>query len=189
MSETYYEQPLLYGNGGSIGSGKTAVAHHLATEHDFARITFQDPIHESLALINPTVLTASGPTPQNEIIDRLGHDAALLSYPEIRGNARSYERMLRSVISPTLLITKAASTIQSRLDNGNSVVVDGVTSAEEMAMIRELGGRIVWVEREGFGEAAEGALDASDFDLVLGNGDSLTGLFKRSEWLLLGLSE
>lgn len=184
-----YEQPFLYGIGGNLGSGKTAIAHHLATEHDFAVVDFQPPIHEALALINPTVQTASGPTPQNEIIAAVGLETALASYPEMVGNARSYERMLRSYISPRVLVTKTESAIQKHLDEGISVVVDGVKSAEEVAMIRELGGRVVWVERPECAGAAEGALDAFDFDLVLGNGGSLTEMLRRAEWLLLGLSE
>lgn len=132
----------LIGFAGRAGSGKSFAAKTLVQHAGFVRTRFADPLKDMLRVLG-------------------------LGYDEIEGHLKEAPSPLlcgktprfamqrlgtefgRELIGPSLWIDAWARRADAALAAGGAVVVDDVRFPNEVAMIRECGGIVAWIDREG----------------------------------------
>ncbi|GAB1389891.1 MAG: hypothetical protein AMXMBFR78_11610 [Rubrivivax sp.] len=177
-------RPLLIGLIGRAGAGKDTVAGYLEDEHAFERIGFADPIRDMvLALFN-----------RAGIPEAWASERALKEQPT--GLGVSYRRIAqtlgtewgRSCIAPDLWIRIAALQLDQCVLQQHAVVISDVRFANEAAWIRQRGGVLVRVLRDGPPAAAdhisEHELANLQVDHELLNHGGLETLFDQVERLI-----
>lgn len=152
--------PLLIGLGGRLGAGKDALGDKLVEHHGFQKMGMSDALHRFLMLQNPIVsiqpskhgLYGSFPTVFDwtryaDLTNEVGYVNAKLhkEYREIL--QRTGTDAGREVLGEQVWVDAAARTIGRHWAEGHPVVITGMRYSNELAMVRALGGTLVWVER------------------------------------------
>lgn len=202
----------LIGLGGQLRSGKDAFADHLVAEHGYVKLGMSDALHEAMLAIDPIVgheemvmvrKTAEGvqfrrdtPSHYSEVIERLGYVEAK-AVPEVRRLLQQLGTQVgRNMIGEDVWVNIMARKIDDHRAAGHPVVVTGIRFPNEVAMIEQLGGASVWIERPGVeaptagtaAHASENSVSASDFRHVVLNAGTLVDLGEQADELAGALS-
>lgn len=141
--------PDLIGLSGPAGAGKSTAARVLR-RHGWARVKFAGPLKAMLR----AMLTEAG-VPPSEIRRMIEGDLKETPQPILGGRTPRHAMQTlgtewgRSCMAADLWVTLAAARIAGLLAAGRNVVVDDVRFANEAALIRSMGGRVVLIDRPG----------------------------------------
>ena len=175
---------------GRAGSGKSELASMLA-ERGFQRVKFADPLKAALRSI--LEYTALEEDLINEMIEgNLKETPA----PQLGGKSPRHAMQTlgtewgRDLIHPEFWVNIAREGILYYTNVvGVPVVVDDMRFPNEYAMIKAIGGRILWIGRPGVtiglgaGHQSEGALDKFMFDYAFLNDGALDDMARYADAL------
>ncbi len=210
------QRPLapFIGFGGYLRSGKDTIADHLVAQHGFVKLNMSAPIREFLLAVNPIIyakpltklqalaaLFGKKVTPAyvryQEYEQIVGGYTEAKKHPEVRTLLQhiGYDAG-RLIIGDDVWTNIVARTVAAYRADGVGVIISGIRFANEQHLVREHGGRLIWVERPSLpappkttsDHATEASLNADTFDDVLVNDGTLTDLYRAGEHLL-GLEE
>lgn len=146
--------PLLIGLGGKIAAGKDTVADFLVSHHGFEKLGMSDPLAMALYTLNPWIgerYSEAGHYVEQiryrEIADEIGYTEAK-KIPEVRRLLQVLGTEIgRLQLGENTWTNVAARRISEIRAAGVPVVLTGVRFENEAAMIEQLGGFLVYVER------------------------------------------
>lgn len=170
----------LVGFAGLIGSGKTTAAIYLIAEHRFVNVKFAGPLKDMCKALGLTDDEINGPLKEQP--------CALLDGKTPRWAQQSLgTEWGRNCISPNLW-TNAWQRRLAQMGDIN-VCCDDVRFPNEAALIRELGGQVIMVVREGQ-KQGEHVSERFDFepDLIIYNNGTI-GEFETKVARALGVSK
>lgn len=169
---------MIIGLSGYAGSGKDTVANYLVDDKGFVRVAFADAIKEALLKLNPILENGLR---LNENVIKYGWEPT---------KARTETRRLmqvfgtevgRNMFGSAFWVDMAFSKTMRHYPEDTNFVIPDVRFQNEADMIKERGGRVWRIERDGIepvnSHSSETALDDYDFDLILRNNHSLETLF------------
>lgn len=189
---------MLVGLGGYAKSGKDAVADFLVEDHGFVKTYMSKPLEKALLAVNPWVnvnwknwvegawwnyrdaLYYHDYMLYRELHARLGYDAS-----KNNKDVRNYLQRLgtevgRDMLGPNVWSDIAVREIKGLLEEGRNVAITGMRFPNEMAMVKEFGGTLIWVSRPGYGpvnaHASDNTVGPDDFAIVIDNDGTLEKL-------------
>ena len=186
---------IIIGMGGRKESGKDTVADFLVEEHGYTKHEMSSVLHDIFMVMDPWVSVREDEAEISEFIRpgfmRYSTLCATVGYVEAK-RFREVRRLLqalgtdvgRNMISEDVWVDVMRHKITNTEGN---VVFTGVRYPNERALLRELGGTAVWVNRPGLPEGdthtSETSLGQEDFDMVLDNTADLAHLRKVADGL------
>ena len=180
--EIHIGRPLI-GFGGYASSGKDAAVDVLV-EQGFKRTYMSKPLEQALLALNPQIVFEGNPSPNwmlyADLHAEVGYEASKRD-PEVR---RLLQRLGtevgRKLFGENVWVDKMRTEVCEVLDAGGKIAVTGIRFRDEANAIRELGGRLVWVSRPGYGpvngHSSDNTLGPDDFDEVIVNDGTLDDL-------------
>lgn len=177
----------LIGIGGYAGSGKDTVADVLEDSHGFYRTFMSQPLNAALCRLNPQVEARHGEVFRYvDLINQLGYTKAK-EMAEVRRLLQAMGTEVgRDMFGQTVWIDQLRKYLAT-FKPDDDVAVTGIRFQNEASMIRELGGKLWWVHRPGYGpvnsHSSDNALTYEDFDQVVMN----DGTFEDLEQLVAKL--
>lgn len=201
----------LVGVGGKLRAGKDTVADLLVEKHGYSKTFMSETLAEALYRLDPLVpdIESDEHVPYRSVVDRVGYTEAK-KIPEVRRLLQALGTEVgRELLGEDIWTTAARRRIESLRAEGKPVVITGIRFPNEAAMVRELGGVLVWIERPVTARqtpprlrttvaaidealavqsvtqhASEVTLEAEDFDYVILNDGPLDKLRQGTEDLL-----
>lgn len=170
----------IIGIGGYASTGKDAVADILEGSYGFYRTSMSQLMNAALCRLDPQIEVRHGVVFRySELIRQLGYTKAK-ELPEVRRLLQAIGTEVgRDMFGQTFWVDQ----MRNNLDNYTteaSVAVTGIRFPDEVDMIRELGGRLWWVMRPGYGpvnrHTSDNLLTYEDFDRVVMNDGTLDDL-------------
>ena len=172
----------LLGLSGYARSGKDTVADILF-DHGFKRLAFADTLREAIYRLNPTVFLQNddwaGFVPLQEVVDTFGWEQAKKVTPEVRDLLqRLGTEVGRDMFGTNFWVDQTFRKLES--DPGQRFVLTDVRFPNEADAVRDAGGFVLRVRREGFGpvngHSSETALDGYEFDAFIDNDGTIPEL-------------
>lgn len=159
--------------------GKDTFAGLLVIGHGFTRLSFADRLKEAALAADPIVgYGALGPITLRTLVLDVGWEKAK-ERGEVRGLLQRFGSGLRA-FDPEVWIRPVQADIIARV---TPVVITDVRFANEAAMIRRMGGRLVRIERpsvdDGDTHASETALPEVEADVLIQNGSTIDDLVTK----------
>ncbi len=133
---------MIIGFAGKAGSGKTTIADIFVQNHGFTKVAYADPLKEALA-----VLTG---LPISNFKDSFLKEQTL---NEFNITPRKMMQLcgtefVREMIHPDFWIIRMNNTLKEFRKNKRPVVIDDVRFENEAALIRNMGGVVIHLERD-----------------------------------------
>lgn len=187
---------------GYARSGKDTAGRHLVQAHGYRRVSFADPVRESLLALDPIVRTTWERYDRadrdgiqvnryrlSDVVQLLGWERAKDEIPEVRALLQRHGTdAMRGVMGDDVWVNLAARKVVEARRAGKNVVVTDCRFPNEVKMLREWGFRLVWVDRPGVepvnGHASEVGVYPHDADVVLPNNASVDVLRERLDALV-----
>jgi hypothetical protein len=178
----------IIGLGGRKTAGKDTVADYLVDEYGYVKLGMSDALNEAAMILNPWILADSfDPIPEGfygyaDIVETYGYTAAK-NVREVREFLKKLGTEVgRDIIGVNTWVDAARKRIVQAVEAGKPVAITGIRYPNEVALIRQLGGKLWWVERPGVGvgdeHTSENAVWAGDFDTTIWN----KGTVKDLQW-------
>jgi hypothetical protein len=176
---------IVIGFAGRAGSGKTAAAQHLTTRRAFIRVRFADPLKSMLREgFGLDVRELDG--------DLKGEPCAALGGVTPRRAMQTLgTEWGRQMVHPdlwTMAWQGAVGRMRHAFGDGLCVVADDVRFPNEVATIRSLGGRVVWIARSGPANqdlhSSEHSIDITSVDHMILNNGSLDQMYSQIDRIL-----
>lgn len=169
----------IMGIAGYARSGKDTVAETLV-EHGWEKASFASPIKEAVYVLNPKVGFDYEDVDYKHVVDTYGIDEAKVKYPEVRRLLQVFGTEVgREMFGPNFWVEQAIASIP----DGNKVVFADVRYPNEANAIRYLGGKVLWVNREGVealnDHPSENSLNTFDFDDTIENNGTTDDLKQK----------
>jgi len=154
----------IIGLTGRAQHGKDSVAQVLKDEYGFVRMSFAARLKELAELVDPIIpgyndhtghyaLIGPGIMEENfylsQVVADIGWEEAKKN-PEVRRFLQQLGTRAREVLGADVWVDAIRPVVESLRTNGYRVVISDVRFPNEAAFIRELGGRVVLVDRPGF---------------------------------------
>jgi hypothetical protein len=164
---------MIIGLSGYAQSGKDTVAEYLVNERGFERVAFADPIREFLLELNPILENGIHLT---SVVDEFNWEIAKKK-PEVRRLLQATGVAARKHIDEDLWVIAA---LRKMNEVGKQYVITDVRFQNEAVMIKQSGGHIWRVERQGIGpvneHVSEHDLDNWEFDSYIHNNSTIEDL-------------
>lgn len=136
----------LIGLCGPAGSGKSTLATEFALVNGWCLISFADPVRKMLEAMNPIV----GDSRYLDLVNQYGYDEAKRRFPEVRALLQKLGTEAgRGVLGDDVWTKYATPRIHSGVYWSGGVVIDDVRMPNEAELVRELGGVVIRVQRDG----------------------------------------
>lgn len=168
---------------GYAGSGKSTVADYLIKKHGFTLIKFAGPLKQMMRALGLGEREIEG--------DLKEKPCALLGGK----SPRQAMQLLgtewgRDRIHPELWVNVAMAAAAAVLDQGGKVVIDDARFPNEIAAVRDMGGKVIRVSRPGVGPVNAHTSDNQRLphDLEIFNTRSIAGL-QEAVWFALASME
>jgi hypothetical protein len=163
----------VLGLSGYARSGKDTAADYLVDSYGFTKMSFADPMKKALITLDPMIDFGEGRAYLSQAI-RVGWDELKKISTEIRPLLqRMGTEIGRNMWGEDFWVDAAINSIP----DGSKVVFADVRFPNEARAVKELGGQVWRVERNGVGPAnshvSETALDGYKFDKVFDNSSSI----------------
>lgn len=165
-SEIPEQTPTIIGLTGHAQSGKDTAGKYLVENHGFTRIGLADAVKDCLYALNPRVPMFSdqdnynGGFPLQAAVNSCGWDSCKNDNGEIRQLLqRMGTEVGRQIISETVWLDIASRKIKE-LGPSAKVVITDIRFPNEAEWVRSLGGKVVRINRPGFGPVNDHASDA-----------------------------
>lgn len=184
----------LVGIAGFMGAGKDAVADFLVENHGYGKTFMSEPLAEALYRLNPWIPGVSFPERDRmryqEHVDAVGYTEAK-RHPEVRRLLQVLGTEVgRDLIGPDTW-TNVASKRLDEIRESQGAVITGIRYPNELEMIRQAGGFMVWVDRpeitaarakqaELAAHSSETSVTAADCHYAVLNDETLEILAKRT---------
>lgn len=176
------------GLSGYARTGKDTVANVLVTKYGYKKMSFADPIRESLERLNPFLLVDSyvGFIPTQTAVECHGWEELKTISPNSRNlMQRMGTEVGREMFGASFWIDQAIA----RIPDGSKVVFADVRFPNEADAIKSLNGDVWRISREGIGptngHVSETSMDSYVFDTFIKNDGSVEELDSVVESLLL----
>jgi hypothetical protein len=177
----------LIGISGYARSGKDTIANHLVEKYGYHKVSFANPMKVAMEKLNPTIriVTTGQSLELKDAVDFYGWEELKKLSPDIRPLLQRFGTEVgREMFGENFWVEQALDSIP----DGATAVIADVRFPNEAGAIRDLGGKVIRVERTGTApanaHASETALDTYSFDDVLSNdGDVEDILLKIDEWM------
>lgn len=177
----------VLGLSGWARSGKDTIADYLVDVEGYTKVSFAQPMKEAMYRLNPRITV-------NEVVNtalRVGvdvydWDGLKERSPDIRGLLQRFGTEIgREMFGENFWVDYALNSIE----DGSKVVFSDVRFPNEADAIRQLGGKVYRVERQGVEAAndhiSEHALDKYKFDGTINNNGTIQGLQQNVKQELL----
>jgi hypothetical protein len=177
----------VLGISGWARSGKDTVADYLVENHGYMKVSFSTPMKEAMYRLNPRITVNEVQNTALRIgVDIYGWEGLKDRSPDIRGLLQRFGTEIgREMFDEDFWVDYALNSIP---DGGKAVISD-VRYPNEADAIRQLGGKVYRVERDGVfaanEHASEHALDAYKFDGKIQNNGTIQGLQQNVEQQIL----
>ena len=186
---------------GHMGSGKTEVAKRLISEHNFAKVSFAAPLKRMVS----SLLRDAGASP-SMIDDMINGDSKELRIP-LFGDKSARELMQtigsewgRDIVDVDLWVNIGMNNVSDMLCQGYSVVIDDVRFINEAVAIKQMGGLLIYLDREPTEEyesldgaikyhQSEGVFRPEDCDMTIYNRGTVEDLHKNVDYLVSFIPE
>lgn len=183
----------LIGLGGLKESGKDAFANALESTSGYTVRGMLDAVNEALQVLNPLIPRGSfrNPEPYTDYLARVGYVAAKRN-PEVRRLLQALGTEVgRDMLTEDAWVNVMSRHLYQAKRALEPLVITGIRFPNEVAMIREWGGVLVWVDRPEVtarheeavkganslaGHASERSVNAPSFDWLVSNSGSLSTL-------------
>lgn len=197
--------PPLVGIGGYLGSGKDEIADLLVSDYGFAKHFMSEPMGRSLYALNPYITieyeTNGGANAvrfvrYRDFVDEVGYTKAKEN-PEVRALLQRLGwNVGREILGENVWVDIAERNMSADRDRGIATVLTGVRAQNEISLISNLGGTLIWVNRPNnplttaasAGHITENAVGPSDFHIVIENDGDLDDLAAKVHELAQGLN-
>jgi hypothetical protein len=164
---------MIIGLSGYAQSGKDTVAKYLVEHHGFERVAFADPIRDFLLEVDPILENGLHMT---TVVKDLGWELAK-KQAEVRRLLQVAGVAARKHIDTDLWVIAA---IRKMNEVGKQYVITDVRFQNEAVMIKQSGGHLWRIERDGVGPVndhiSEHDLKDWEFDVVLHNNSNFDSL-------------
>lgn len=173
----------ILGLGGYKESGKDAFAEALPSE-EWTVLGMSSPLLDASRAINPYLRDV-------DLTVQEWERACGGNYTTMKAKSADYRGLLqrmgtdfgRNMVDENIWVNIAIDSIKRELANGKSAVVTGMRFPNELEAIRNLGGRLGWVERDGVKapsdlHVSESSVSVDDFDFIIENNSTLEDLQK-----------
>ena len=157
-------------------SGKSVVAEHLEARYGFEAVKFAGPLKDMIRCLLFDHCGISH-TMTERYVDGDLKEAVI---PEIGVTCRKLQQELgtawgREASREDLWVHLTKQTVQRHMAAGRDVVIDDMRFQNEWMMVRDLGGTVVRIERQGvpaptYGHASEGGLNGVPMTLLRNDG-------------------
>jgi hypothetical protein len=177
----------VLGISGWARSGKDTAADYLVENHGYMKVSFSTPMKEAMYRLNPRITVNEVQNTALRIgVDIYGWEGLKDRSPDIRGLLQRFGTEIgREMFDENFWVDYALNSIP---DGGKAVISD-VRYPNEADAIRQLGGKVYRVERDGVfaanEHASEHALDAYKFDGKIQNNGTIQGLQQNVEQQIL----
>jgi hypothetical protein len=170
---------MIIGLCGYAQSGKDTAADLLA-QYGFERRAFADALREVVYRIDPLIPipadSLDGTYRLQHIVDGWGWDFAKTAYPEVRRLLQvTGTEAVRQVLGESIWVDH----IMDGIVGDENIVITDVRYPDEVAAVKEAGGIVVWIHRDGVGpvnsHASDNALSAENADYILFNPGDIDG--------------
>lgn len=192
--------PKLVGLSGYAQSGKDTAARVLIEHFGFQRVAFADALRDVLYALNPLIpvddsMSAPVIRLQNRV-DKYGWDVAKTAYPEVRALLqRLGTEAGREILGTNIWVDTAMRHVDGLAPGvvkyGGRYVFTDVRFPNEYAAIKDRGGEVWRIEREGHtavnAHPSETALDGYGFDRVIFNNAGLLEFDRKIHVCAAGL--
>lgn len=164
------------GLAGYARSGKDTVAQEL-TKQGYITMSFASPIKKAMAILNPMLEDGKS---YNDVVTDHGLESAKDKYQEVRRLLQVFGTEVgRKMFGEDFWVDYAINSIP----DGFKIVFTDVRYPNEANAIKDFGGEVWWVSREGVGplneHASENSLDEYMFDYTIENNGSLEELEEK----------
>lgn len=176
--------PLLIGIGGRLAAGKDTVADRLVDKYGFRKHWMSEALNDAMLKLNPVIKIDDDGyhVRYARLVAEAGYTAAK-NHPEVRRLLQVFGTEIgRRMLGENTWVNLVAQKIDdSRYVDHRPVVVTGIRFPNEIKMIRERGGILLFVTRPELvgtsAHASETSVEERDFHDVLINGGSLEDLY------------
>lgn len=167
----------VIGLSGYARAGKDTVADYLVETYGYTKMSFAAPMKEALLRLNPSIDVDGHRMPMETALRMLGWDSLKAMSTEIRPLLQRFGTEVgREMWGEDFWVNAAVNSIP----DGSKVVFADARFPNEAKAVRELGGQVWRIERDGVGPAnshpSEIALDDYDFDQVITNNGDVEAL-------------
>lgn len=176
-------KPIVIGLSGYAQTGKDTAALAFGAL-DFTRLAFADALRESLYALNPTIKVKGNWTKLQTHVQKVGWEQA----KKLDGVRALLQRMGTEAVRNVIAEDAWTNVVRRRIEGAYAgfdtqpeparYVITDVRFPNEAKLIKELGGEVWRIEREGFGPVnghpSETALDDWPFDAIVANEGDLT---------------
>jgi len=177
----------VLGLSGWARSGKDTIADYLVDVEGYTKVSFAQPMKEAMYRLNPRITVNEVVNTALRVgIDVYGWDGLKERSPDIRGLLQRFGTEIgREMFGENFWVDYALNSIE----DGSKVVFSDVRFPNEADAIRQLGGKVYRVERQGVEAAndhiSEHALDKYKFDGIINNNGTIQGLQQNVKQELL----
>jgi hypothetical protein len=163
----------VLGLAGYARSGKDSVAQEL-NKQGYVSMSFAGPIKKAIAILDPKLENDKS---YNEVVEELGLESAKDEYPEVRRLLQVFGTEVgRTMFGEDFWVDYALNSIP----DGLKVVFTDVRYPNEANTIKDFGGEVWWISREGIGplndHASENSLIDYPFEFYIDNSGTLEEL-------------
>jgi hypothetical protein len=176
----------VIGISGWARAGKDTVAAHLVEKYGYTRMSFADPMREALRRLDPLITVGEmRGVSLASAINGLGWESLKSVSPDVRGlMQRMGTEVGRDMFGQNFWVDAAIDSIE----DGSKVVFADVRFANEAEAIKNLGGEVWRISRNGVGPAndhiSETALNDYIFDVYIKNDGTIEDTNKCVDDLL-----
>jgi len=167
---------MIIGLSGYARSGKDTVAEVLIETHGYTRVAFADKIRELLYEMDPLIMHNGIDFRLQDVVDSKGWEAAKTEFSEIRRLLQDLGIGARKLFGDTFWIYQALSDVRPQ----DKVIVTDVRFENEASWIKDFGGQIWRIERDGVSainnHISESEMGSYPVDFVITNNGTLDEL-------------
>ena len=190
---------MLIALSGLKGSGKDTAADFLVSNYHFRKIAFADALRQMLLIIDPEVsyedMWGTRCLRLSQIIQEDGWDEAKWRYPEVRRLMQvTGTEGVRMLFGEDAWINILARRFPDLADEDTRYVITDCRFDNEVEFVRNQGGIIVWIDREGLssdGHASESETLRELASTIIRNDRTIDDLHDSLDILMLlrGINE
>ncbi len=175
---------LAVGISGFATSGKDTIADYLVLKYDFKKISFADPIRESLIQLNP-IINPNGLS-LKDAIDEIGWTSAKSQYPMIRTLLQKFGTDVgRNIFGDSCWIDLAVKSIGT----SKKIVFSDVRFENEIDLVNSFNSYLIKVIRPNVGSInnhiSDNGLSDNFFDFVVSNDSTISELHDKIDCIAM----
>lgn len=175
----------LVGLGGYKESGKDTFAEGLPSDK-WVILGMSQPLLQATLILDPYL-------PDLGMTSREAYEYMNRDYTRLKAESPEFRRLLialgtdvgREILGKNIWVDIATRSIREAWANGMDAAITGIRFPNELQMVRDLGGELVWVKRPGLdapaiSHASETSVSEADFDRTVLNDSTVEELHEKA---------